>query len=338
MYMVLLIYSQAVSFVVKKNVDNSRIYSQDGFHNSYIRLLEPFNNTNYFCIRKYISKDKENVEYGESSYDFQLYYEDELTNNQMFIQPLINGKIYTHSLNRGSIMVYRNSFYGGNSEKYIYTANLLKIRGNPKLYGYICNTYPDCKVTNKEGLEEIKNINLYSINKKENAIENNQIDPNGESVSELKNQYMSVVICDTEDSDPNHGECKYTIEIHNEGDNVQLIPQKVYATSILPGTNYFSIRVGNYQSIYNMNISLTVLAGNANMEIYSDFERSNKISNYIYHKLFRKEVFEFISTDIKEIYWGKIICTETAFIELKYVTDFHYKGYIMTNPGVSRYA
>ena len=42
-------FSQAVSFVVKKNVDNSRIYSQDGFHNSYIRLLEPFNNTNW-CL------------------------------------------------------------------------------------------------------------------------------------------------------------------------------------------------------------------------------------------------------------------------------------------------
>ena len=325
--------SQAVSFVVKKNVDNSRIYSQDGFHNSYIRLLEPFNNTNYFCIRKYISKDKENVEYGESSYDFQLYYEDELLNNQMFIQPLINGKIYTHSLNRGSIMVYRNSFYGGNSEKHIYTANLLKIRGNPKLYGYICNTYPDCKVINKEGLEEIKNINLYSINKRKDAPGYTRLNSNGEPVYETRNQYMSVVICDTEDSDPNHGECKYTIELNNESEDIQLVPGRVYATSLLPGTNYFSIRVGNYKEIRNMNISLTVLTGNAYMGVYSDFDLNYKIENYIHHKLFRKEVFEFKSVDIKEIYWGEIICTEAAFIELKYVTDFHYKGYIMTNPG-----
>jgi len=82
-----------------------------------------------------------------------------------------------------------------------------------------------------------------------------------------------------------------------------------------------------------MNISLTVLTGNAYMGVYSDFDLNYKIENYIHHKLFRKEVFEFISKDIKEIYWGEIICTETAFIELKYVTDFHYKGYIMTNPG-----
>ena len=313
--------TQAVSFVVKKNVDNSRIYSQDGFHNSYIRLLEPFNNTNYFCIRKYISKDKENIEYGESSYDFQLYYEDELTNNQMFIQPLINGKIYTHSLNRGSIMVYRNSFYGGNSEKHIYTANLLKIRGNPKLYGYICNTYPDCKVINKEGLEEIKNINLYSINKRKDAPGYTRLNTNGEPVYETRNQYMSVVICDTEDSEPNHGECKYTIELNNESEDIQLVPGRVYATSLLPGTNYFSIRVGNYKEIRNMNISLTVLTGNAYMGVYSDFDLNYKIENYIHHKLFRKEVFEFKSVDIKEIYWGEIICTEAAFIELKYVTD-----------------
>ena len=144
---------------------------------------------------------------------------------------------------------------------------------------------------------------------------------------------MSVVICDTEDSDPNHGECKYTIELNNESEDIQLVPGRVYATSLLPGTNYFSIRVGNYKEIRNMNISLTVLTGNAYMGVYSDFDLNYKIENYIHHKLFRKEVFEFKSVDIKEIYWGEIICTEAAFIELKYVTDFHYKGYIMTNPG-----
>ena len=124
------VYSQAVSFIVKKNSDNTKQYSQDGFHNSFIRLLEPFNNTNYFCIRNYIPKTGDTPLLSEATYDFQLYYDGELSNNQMFIMPLINGKIYTHSLNRGSVMVYRHNYYPGETAN-VYSANLLRIRGNP---------------------------------------------------------------------------------------------------------------------------------------------------------------------------------------------------------------
>ena len=331
-------FSQAVSFVVRKKSGHSRIYSQDGLHNSFIRLLQSFDKDNhYFCIKKYTPKDRTTEELGDSSYDFQLYYEDDLPSNQMLIMPLINGHIYTHSLNRGSVMVYRNSNFASNSNSNtnkIYSANLLKIRGNPKLYGYTCNTYPNCPVTKTtSGLEAIGVMNQYSINKRENAEGNTAIDTNGEGVSELRKQYLSVVICDTEDSDPNYGECKYTIEINNEKDYIQLVPERVFATSLLPGINYFSVRVSNYQDIKKMNISLTVLTGNAYMNIFEDFEERIKITDYKYHKVFRKEVFEFSGTNMREIYWGEINCTEPAFIELSYKTSFHFKGYIMTNPG-----
>ena len=331
-------FSQAVSFVVRKKSTHSRIYSQDGLHNSFIRLLQSFDKDNhYFCIKKYTPKDRTTEELGDSSYDFQLYYEDDLPSNQMLIMPLINGHIYTHSLNRGSVMVYRNINFASNSNtntNKIYSANLLKIRGNPKLYGYTCNTYPNCPVTKTtSGLEAIGVMNQYSINKRENAEGNTAIDTNGEGVSELRKQYLSVVICDTEDSDPNYGECKYTIEINNEKDYIQLVPERVFATSLLPGINYFSVRVSNYQDIKKMNISLTVLTGNAYMNIFEDFEERIKITDYKYHKVFRKEVFEFSGTNMREIYWGEINCTEPAFIELSYKTSFHFKGYIMTNPG-----
>ena len=326
-------FTQAISFVVKKTADNTRQYSQDVFHNSYIRLLAPFNNTNYFCIKRFTKKGEEEA-LGETSYDFQLYYEDDLPDNQMFIMPLINGKIYTHSLNRGSIMVYRHIQFISFSDNIIYSANLLRIRGNPKLYGYTCNTYPDCKVTSDtNGLEEVKIINQYYINKRPNAAGNTELDPNRESVYEIRNQYLSVVICDTDDSDPNHGECKYTIETNTEKEDIQLIPERPFVSSILPGINYFSVKVSNYQDVRKLNISFTVLTGNAKMSVYSDFDLNYIISEYTYHKLFRKEVFEFSSSSIREIYWGVIQCTEPSFIELSYVTDFHYKGFIRTNPG-----
>ncbi|MBO6243964.1 MAG: hypothetical protein J6O41_05300, partial [Clostridia bacterium] len=331
-------FTQAVSFVVRKKSNHEKKYSQDGFHNSFIRLLEAFNKDNdYFCIKKFTPKDRLEEELGESSYDFQIYYEDDLPNNQMFIMPLINGKIYTHSLNRGSVMVYRHSIFAGYSdpnENKIYSANLLKIRGNPKLYGYTCETYPDCVVTkDTEGLEEIERINQYFVNKRLNAEGNTVEDSKGEPVSEIRKQYLSVVICDTEESDPNYGECKYTIEINNEREGIQLIPERVFATSILPGSNYFSVRISNYQDVSKLNITLTVLTGNAYMNIFSDYYNTKRITDYNHHKIFRREVFEFPLSRIREIYWGEIICTEPAFIELKYVTDFHFKGYIMTNPG-----
>ena len=330
-------FSQAVSFVVRKSANHAKQYSQDGFHNSFIRLLDSFDETNYFCIKKFTPKDRLIEDLGESSYDFQLYYEDDLPNNQMYIMPLINGKIYTHSLNRGSVMVYRNSIfadYSDENENKIYSANLLKIRGNPKLYGYTCETYPYCTVTkDTPDLEEIERINLYYVNKRVNATGNNAIDPNGEAHSEIRKQYLSVVICDTEESDPNYGECKYTIEINNENDDIQLIPERMFATSLLPGINYFSVRISNYQDVKKLNISLTVLTGNAFMNVFLDYFDTMKITDYEYHKIFRREVFEFKSSSIREIYWGEINCTEPAFIEMTYTTDFHFKGYIMTNPG-----
>ena len=329
--------TQALSFIVYFN-NGTKQYSQDVFHNSYIRLKEPLNNTNYFCIRKYTSIDQkeEEIEFGESAYNFQLYYEDDLINDQMFIMPLANGRIYTHTLKKGKIMAYRHTTYAGNSinEEIIYSANLLVIKGNPKLYGYTCTEYPNCTVTEKtEHLEPIEKINQYYVNKKLNAEGNVDVDINGESVAEIRKQYLSVVICDIEGSDPNNDECIYTIEINNQGNDIQLCPEKIFATSVIPGTNYFSVKISNHAQIKKLNITLNVLTGNAYMNIYSDYNNENKVNNYNHHKLFRKEVFEFNSGNIIERYWGEIICSEPAFIEMTYLTDFETKNYIMINPG-----
>ena len=80
--------------------------------------------------------------------------------------------------NREDIIIYRNNFYGDYTEgkqKKIYSANMLKIRGNPKLYGFTCENYPDnCFITsdnlqNNNKIEKILNLNIYYINKRLNA-------------------------------------------------------------------------------------------------------------------------------------------------------------------------
>ena len=334
--------SQAIIFTMKNESDNSK-QTINLFHNSYIRLNNQLNATNYFCIKRYQSEDIDYEEYGESSYDFQLYYEDDLENIQPFLMPLVNGKFYNHTLTKEKMRVYRHlSFakYGSTAEyndTHIYTANLVKISGNPKLYGYSCISYPDCvlnKVLNisKYNLEEIENINNYYVNKIIDAPGNMELNENGESHCEGREQYLSVVICEEDEYGQNNGECKYTIEINNENEDMRLVAENIYATTLFPGDNYFSIQVANYKDVKNMNISLTMLTGQATMKVYSDVDGEYEIVNYNRHKIFRKEVLEFKKTDIQEVYWAIISCQETAFVEIKYVTEFHSKGYIQTNP------
>ena len=323
-------FTQAITFVVY-NADNTINSTHDSFDNSYIRLPLPLNNDKYFCIKKHKNKDTDPEYFMDISYEFQIFYEEDLPNIQMLLMPLINGKFYKYSLKKDSIMVYRHSTfskYGPEDSTHIYTANLFKIKGNPKLYGYSCSQYPHCNINKTtNGLEEVKPINLYYVNKRQDAIGNTELNENGELLCDSRKQYLSVVKCESDD------ECEYTIEINNENEDIRLIPDNIYATTIYPGQNYFSILVSNHIDYSNMNISLTILTGNAMMSIYSDFDLMNEIKNYKYHKLFRKQVFEFKDTEINEYYWGSIECSETAFIELKYVTDFHSKGYIPLNPG-----
>ena len=129
-------------------------------------------------------------------------------------------------------MIYRNNFYGDYTEgkqKKIYSANMLRIRGNPKLYGFICEEYPNkCSITandlkDNNKIEKINPLNMYYINKRLNAEGNIEIDEKGEAVSEFRKQYMTIVSCESEENDPNKGECKYNIEINNERDDIQLI-------------------------------------------------------------------------------------------------------------------
>ena len=328
-------FTQGVLFRIK-NPESEVLYSLDVFNNYFIKLPKEFyDENNYFCFKHITPHESEEEVFGEVSYDFQIYYDDELAKYQMYIMPLINGKIYTHSLNRGDIMIYRNNFYGdyteGNDKK-IYSANMLRIRGNPKLYGFICEDYPNNCNINAQDLKENPNIekilplNMYYINKRLNAEGNTQIDENGEATSELRKQYMTIVSCESDEKDPNKGECKYNIEINNERDEIQLMPETVFATSIVGSVNYFLIRLKDYQTTKYLKLHFTVLTGNAELYIYEDFECKNEIKDYKFSHIHRKEIIEFTS-GLKENYYLLVKCSEPSFIQLKYETDAHYKGY-----------
>ena len=328
-------YTQALSFGLYDNEFGKKNYSLDIFNNYYIKLPSAYFFDKYFCFKKFTPKEKEKEELGEISYDFQIYYDEELSNVQSFIDPLINGRIYTHSLKIGEIMIYRHSSF--TRYNFLYSANMKVIRGKPVLYGYSCKTFPECNLDNKkldilkitEEFDIIKPINEYYINKKYYAVGDQ--DKYGEKMSDAKEQYLSVVRCESTEDLPNFGECQYTIEIDNYLDEIQLIPEIVFTNSLQFYKNYYRIRIADYKHIEYLNIYFTILTGNANINLYSDIEHKNLITNYNYRYAHRKEVIE-IRNNFIENYYILINSNDSAFVEIKYETDFYNRGYMKMNP------
>ena len=324
-------YSQPLNFILQTEPE----YSIDIFNNYYIKLPTEYFNNNIFCFKHYTNKEKDVENKGDISYDFQIIYEEDLANIQSFIFPLRNGIIYTHSLKSQEIMIYRHNSY--NKYNFLYSVSMTVLRGKPVLYGYECDTYPECNLDKdkfdlmkKKGkIELINNVNNYYINKKLNAQGNKEI--NGENMSQSRKQYLSVVLCESTEDYPNKGECQYTIEINNYNDEIELIPDKVFTDSILFDKNYFRINLPNYNELNYIKIFFTILSGNANIEIYSDNSYKNKITKFSYRHVHRKEIIE-ITENILSNYYIIITNEDSAFIEIKYETDFEYKGYNKLNP------
>ena len=324
-------YSQALNFILY----TEPVYSLDIFDNYYIKLPSEYFKDKTFCFKKFTPKEKEEEEFGEISYDFQIYYDQDLTNIQSFLHPLVNGKIYTYSFKPNEIMIYRHTSF--NKYNFLYSSTMNVLRGNPVLYGYECETYPECNL-DKDKFEQMKiegkidiirKINQYYINKKLYALGDKEI--NGENMSQSRKQYLSVVVCESTEDFPNKGECQYTIEIDNYNDEIQLIPELVYSNSVLFDKNYFRIKLDDYLNTKYLKIYFTIISGNANINIYSDKNYENKLEKYNYRYSHRKEVIE-ITEDFIPNYYIEITNENAAFIEIKYETDFHYKGYLRLNP------
>ena len=73
--MLINIFSKPLEFNIK-NSNNEKLYFLDIYNNYFIRF--PNISGNYFCF-KYVTPKEDEIEmYGEISYDFQIYFENEL--------------------------------------------------------------------------------------------------------------------------------------------------------------------------------------------------------------------------------------------------------------------
>ena len=267
------VYTQALTFSLYK--EGKETYSLDAFHNSYIKLTsKTISNQLYFCFRKFTPKEKEEEELGEISFDFQIYYDDELTKVQSYLFPLVNGKMYTNSLKNDEIMLYRHTSF--NTYNYLYSSTMMFHRGKPVLYGYECDTYPDCnldkdkfkEMKEKGKIEIINKINSYYLHKKD--LTKDDMSLIADHTSQSRRQYFSLVMCESGEDLPNKGECQYTIEIDNENDEIEVLPDIVHANSMLFLKNYFRIRINDYKNTNYLKIYFTILTGNAEINIYTD--------------------------------------------------------------------
>ena len=327
------VYTQALTFSLYQ--EGNETYSLDVFHNSYIKLTsETISNHLYFCFKKFTPKENEEEELGEISFDFQIYYDDELTKVQSYLFPLVNGKMYTNSLKNDEIMLYRHTSF--NTYNYLYSSTMMVHRGKPVLYGYECDTYPECnldkakfnEMKEKGKIEVINKINSYYLHKKDLAKDDMGLI--ADHTSQSRRQYFSLVMCESGEDLPNKGECQYTIEIDNENDEIEIIPDIVHANSMLFLKNYFRIRITDHENTNYLKIYFTVLTGNADINIYTD-KNHDVPAVFTYRHVHRKEIFE-KKGNISKNYYLVINTEEPAFVEIKYETDFHYKGYIRLNP------
>ena len=88
-------FTQGVLFKIK-NSTNNVVYSLMFLIIISLNYQRNFMiKDNYFCFNHINSHESDEEIYGEVSYDFQIYYDNELSDYQMFIMQLISGKIYT---------------------------------------------------------------------------------------------------------------------------------------------------------------------------------------------------------------------------------------------------
>ena len=89
---------------------------------------------------------------------------------------------------------------------------------------------------------------------------------------------------------------------------------------------------GNWYKYIDTNVEVDIKSYLLSTKfLYSDKEYKNLITNYNYRHVHRKEVIE-IRENFIENYYILINSNDSAFVEIKYETDFYNRGYMRMNP------
>lgn len=251
------------------------------------------------------------------SFSFQLISDEHIKTMQKYLMPLSNGIQYIKYLPKDQVIYYRHGTYPTHAVSL--TSHLLPLQGKPVLYGYTCQTFPDCDFTNEK-------LEKYIIEKKVNQAR----DINGEymlKTYEIKKelfldnkvQYITIVKCLKEKEDDK--DCKFVIDINNNLDNVEMLPDLEYSNSIeTEGVHFYMFRIYDLSKIKKISFFMTSITGNIELNVYSDQQRTQKIDYQSTYKFAgSKQIFEI--TTIQYKYYLTVTTKETGFYKLLYTLN-----------------
>ena len=311
-------HTHGVAFIVRNATDESYdiILEENVLFNNWTIVESNVLIGNIFCFK---SPNETNTHNHITSYVFQYTYSEAnyFINSQPHIDSLSEGVFYEHYIPPGLQTYYKRKLILPQHET-VY-ANFIPLIGESKVYPYVCQSYPYCRVDNSIMEEIIANDNgegYFNIN--------NQVTFRYDttSLSSLDNEKLVFVVKCSEDSISG---CTYLIEIDNGGE-IELLPNMNFV-ALSNRNNQLYFRTSNNYYINNLRFITTSLSGISSPDMDGiNYKLESAGNKQIYH--FVKQTskrFKVNSLNFDSVYFAKFAFGETndTLLTLNYTyTEF----------------
>ena len=240
---------------------------------SYIKLPYSELKDNYLCVRP-----MENEEI--LSLSMQIMNERNYVNAEPYRLPIINGVLKRSFLKLGTVTYYRHSKFDSNSKTL--KMSLHSYKGEPVLYGYLCKSFPNCYFDTTKLLsmlaDETEKTSLKTSHDV-NDISTVYIESRSSEVSLIdKEQYIGIVYCKGEQN------CEYSISFFDENDSVHILSDERHSDFLAQNTeDNFEFTLTS-EHITKLEISITILTGDAEIVSVTQLPDKSKKEPTILHE------------------------------------------------------
>lgn len=311
-------HTHGVTFLVRNATDEAYdiILQENVMFNNWTIVESNVLIGNIFCFK---SPNETNTHNHLTSYVFQYTYSEPsyFINSQPYIDSLSEGVFYEHYIPPGLQTYYKRKLILPQYET-VY-ANFIPLIGESKVYPYVCQSFPYCRIDNSIMEEIIENDNgegYFNIN--------NQVTFKYDttSLSALNNEKLVFVVKCSEDSVSG---CTYMIEIDNGGE-IELPPNMNFV-ALSNRNNKLYFRTSNNYYINNLRFITTSLTGISSPDMDGiNYKLESAGNKQIYH--FVKQTskrFKVNSLNFDSVYFAKFAFGETndTLLTLNYTyTEF----------------
>ncbi len=210
-----------------------------------------------------------------------------------FYPPQTNGQFYRRMLPVGKIGVFQGAKMEDSAKRYNF--NLYNRKGVAEMYVTKCNSFPECKYSQKDlsSLDIIKNTNRMSI--WETTVQNS-----GSYDALDMNKPVMVVYCKDGDNE-DKGYCEFETSIFSLGQTISLVENEKFSKFVVKGdTGTFRIDLKGGIQIQRITVDIMIFSGDVNFEVKESESslKSGKLGedidlNYFKYYLSNKIFFHF---------------------------------------------